>query len=348
MHCLPIYDAYRAAQRVAAELKQSDPRECHAQYIALFRETLRIVKATPHIIGDWRSSSDTRANLHTLLLQLVDAAPLLPPHSNSVEERIVKKRATEAMLAAVLPMLTAQDLTPRFDAMVNIARTTNPKLVETLAPRLLFFSAPERTAKFDHLLSIVQEHDGAWAPTLAAQLYVLSNHDKPTRWHALLQVATQHRIAGMIKPLLDAAVHLPGEEAGAACAAVRRLADQSLNPSRDRNANAVLAAVAGKLSALPQAEQQPMYEWLLRQVSQFPTQGQVLDLSALSSRVELLSCLVTEIHRSPDEKKREVFDMLTRVLDCTMPQNSCDAQTALADPFRLRGRPANFLPSSQP
>lgn len=351
MHCLPTYDAYLAAQHVTAKLKQSAPHECHAQYIALSREIPRVVKATPRIIGDWRSPPDTRANLNALLLQLVDAASQLPPHSNSANEKITKKRATEAMLAAVLPMLSAQDLVPRFDALVNIAHTISPKLVAVLAsrlPTLLLLPAEERAAKFDNLLSIVQKHDGASAPTLAAQLYVLSDNDQPARWHALLQVAIQHRIAGMIQPLLNAAVYLPGEDAGAACAAVRHLADQSLNPSKDRDANVILAAVAGKLSAIPQAEQQPMYEWLLRQVNKFPTQEQVLERSALRSRVELLSCLVTEIHRSPDDKKREVFDMLTRMLDCATPHNSRDAQTALEDPFRLRGRPANFSPSSQP
>lgn len=341
MRCLPTYDAYRAAQDVAAKLKQSDRNPCHAQYIALFDEI-------PRIVGDWRPNVDTHANLHTLLLQLVDAASQLPPHSNSVDEKIAKKTATGAMLAAVLPQLDAPDLAPRFDALVNTARVINSKLVETLASVLSKLPAEERAAKFDNLLSVVQKHDGASAPTLATHLDVLSNNDRPARWHALLQVAMQHRIAGMIKPLLNAAVNLPGEDVGAACVAVRRLADQSLDPSRDRSANTILAAVASQLSAIPQTEQQPMYEWLLRKVSEFPTQSQILKRSQLRSRVELLSCLVAQIHRSPDEQKREVFDMLARMLDCATPHNSRDAQAALEDPFRLRGSSVNFSPSSQP
>ncbi|MCG1054456.1 hypothetical protein KQH49_05565 [Mycetohabitans sp. B5] len=348
MHCLPTYDAYRAAQYVAAGLKQTDLHECQAQYIALFNEIPRVVNAIPSIIDDWRSDGDTRANLHALLLQLIDAAPQLPPHSNSVAERIVKKKATEAMLAAALPKLPAQDLAPRFDALVSTAHAISPKLVETLAPLLSQLPTEERAAKFDGLLSVVQQHGGASAPTLVAHLHLLSNNDRPARWHALLQVATQHRITGVIEPLLNTAVRLPGEHASAACAAVRSLADQSLDPSRDRNANTVLAAVASQLSAVPQAEQQPMYEWLLRKVSEFPTQSQVLSRSQLHSRVELLSCLVAQIHRSPDDQKREVFDMLARMLDCATPHNSRDAQTALEDPFRLRGSSVNFSPSSQP
>lgn len=348
MHCLPTYDAYHAAQYVAAELKRSDRHECHTQYIALFNEIPRVIKARRSIIDDWRSDGNTRVDLDTLLLQLVDAVPQLPPHSNSVAERIAKKRAIEAMLAATLPTLPAQNLAPRFDALVSTARAISPKLVETLAPLLSQLPAEERAAKFDGLLSIAQQHNGASAPMLVAHLPLLSNNDRPARWHALLQVATQHRATGMIEPLLNAAVDLPDEHAGAACAAVRSFADQSLEPSRDRNANTVLAAVASRLSAIPQAEQQPMYEWLLRKVSEFPAHSQVLSRSQLQSRVELLSCLITQIHRSPDDKKREIFDMLTRMLNCATPHNSRDALAALEAPFQLRDSSANFSPFAQP
>jgi hypothetical protein len=314
IRCLPTHDVHEAVQHVTTRLNESDRNLCRAQYIALF-------DPIPHIIKGWQSNRNRPAtspsNLRLLLLHLLDFTLQNIPSSGTISDTPIMKTATTTMLAAILGKLPLADITPRFDALVQVAQTHNTKLAIALAEILPRLPSDGHTQRFD-------------------------------RWDALLQIATQHQIVGVIEPLLDAAGRLPDSDKCAAYAAIRNLADPLLIPSQEPKTRSILAAFAGTLSTLPEAEQQPTYEWLLRKVDAFRLQDRALDLPDLKSHVALLSCLVTEIHRSPEEQRRAIFDMLAHKLERATAHSNRDVQAALESLSELCATLEGFSPSLQP